>query len=169
LNKLILLLRLERRVQLALRVVERALGSGMTRSTLGGQLGPDRPAIARIVGPDDELVGLEPIDELRDVGANAGGMLRERAQGKRLDGFDELSEHAEFRHRQSQRLDRRFQARRDPVERPHKLDGQGPVGPFIHDCNIQLLSICVKRPALTFAFYSPRFAVLDEGDAHDEP
>jgi hypothetical protein len=173
-----LLLLSQVREQDALDLVEGLRCGRMKGAAFRRQLGADGSAVLRIVGPDDELVGFEPIDELRDIGADARGMLGQRPQGERFSGLDEPSENLELRQRQPERLNRRFETLLDHVKRAHELDGQNLERLLIHDCNIQLRSIFVKElatlamPFLTFAFYSPRFlvsAAKAKEMPHDEP
>jgi hypothetical protein len=158
LKELLLLFLSQVREQDALGLVEGLCCGRMKRVALRRQLGTDGSAVFRIVGPDDELVRFEPIDELRDIGTDARGMLGQRPQGERFSGFDKPSENLELRQRQPERLHRRFETLLDHVKRAHELDGQDLERLLIHDCNIQLRRIFVKeRASASRAFLDFRF------------
>lgn len=62
--------------------------------------GSYRPAVVRIFDAQYQAVRLEPVHELRDVGAHAGHFLGAFAQIKRLACFHEMRQRPELRKRQ---------------------------------------------------------------------
>src|SRR5262245_42438825 len=95
-DQLVLLLRREAGEDRALGLLEGLQTGGVARPPLGGELRPDRAAVARVVGAEHELLRLQTVNERRDVRAHAGEPLGERAQGDGLPGGGELGERAEL-------------------------------------------------------------------------
>src|SRR5207245_3633 len=110
--------------QVTLGRLEGPYSGGMAAAALGGQLGPDRTAIVRVVRAGDELLAFEPVHELRDVRAHTRGALGQRAQRKRLTGGDEHAEHLVLGQRQPERLEGRVEPRLDRVKGPDQLGGE---------------------------------------------
>src|SRR5437899_1942632 len=130
--------------QVTLGRLEGPYSGGMAAAALGGQLGPDRTAIVRVVRAGDELLAFEPVHELRDVRAHTRGALGQRAQRKRLTGGDEHAEHLVLGQRQPERLEGRVESRLDRVKGPDQLGGERCVRTFLPAWNIPRRWITVK-------------------------
>ncbi len=113
-------------------LVERALVIGkenvgpVVRGTTGVRdCRSDRAAVIRIGHPAHEAIGLEPVDELRDVGPPATVPLSELRERERLGGQHEVPERSELGEREARRGERPLGARFDGSRRVEEEEGEG--------------------------------------------
>jgi len=115
----------EPRIEGTFRVVDRPLSRFLSSATLRRDLGPHGTPVAGIVDARDEPLRLEPVDELRDVRANAGTPLGQRPQRERSSIGHQLREGPVLRDRQPHGLERGLESVLDALQRLQQLDGQG--------------------------------------------
>ena len=96
--------------QLALGDLEDLQSARMRGAPRVREHGQARSPIGRVGGAADEAVGLEPIDELRDVRLHAREPIRELPEREGAAGFGEPPKRGELREREAHFAEPRFDA-----------------------------------------------------------
>ena len=120
--------RAESRVDGALELREQTVGALVCGATAVGDGGANRPAVVGIRHPRNEAVGLEPINELRDVRLAAAVPFRQMGQRQWLGGQHQVAECAKFGERQTDLGEGAFGTRFHGAGGVEEEEGEGAPG-----------------------------------------
>ena len=120
--------RTESRVDGVLELREQTVGALVRGAAAVGDGGADGPAVVGICHPGDEAVGLEPINELRDVRLAAAVPFRQMGQCEGLGGEHQVPECAKFGERQTHLGEGAFGTRFHSAGGVEEEEGEGAPG-----------------------------------------